>query len=313
MSTQSTSQSTSLFSMAHSKLRSALGGSVKDSCSLHRWVLLKNSMTRSHTPEAPPASEKADVPYVSRRDEDESREVEDEVNYMFPDPDALSLRPAGPGKSESQWLDSLLETLGGEDDDLDADGDAVVSISVCPVDDDDDDDEPLSPLYSPMSSSDDLAAQSSFFCNPHAIPVPYPIPYPPVCPSRSPVWLDMHSSSDSFLEAAPSLYHDPLPYYEVDDMEDLSVPDAIEDTSDDESDAPLTPFDHSTSSLAAVDPASVPLPPEQRRRSPSLLPQVYIDTDDAHFYPFELDPLPFHVDSPAETARVYRPPLYQEC
>ncbi|KAI0957117.1 hypothetical protein AcW1_005612 [Taiwanofungus camphoratus] len=300
MASEPKPQSPSLFSMARSKLQSAVASGVRDSCSLHRWVLLKNSIIRSHpSDDTTVASDKADVTYVYRRDEEGREEDEEEDAFMFPDPDALLNPPdRGVGDSENQWLDSLLETLGVSDETEEADG--GVSVSILPVDEDD---EPLSPLYSPSSSSDDLVDPSSLYCNPHAIPTPYPIPYPPVAPA----WFE--SSTDSLLDASPPLYHDPLPYYDVDDTEDLPVPDAIEDTSDDESDAPSTPFDHSTASLAPLDPVSIPLPPRRRRRSQTLQPQVYIDTDDCYFYPFELDP----DDDPTNTARAYRPPIYQEC
>ncbi|KAI0747920.1 hypothetical protein C8Q80DRAFT_1169092 [Daedaleopsis nitida] len=254
----------SLFTMARSKLHSAVSGGVKDSCSLHRWVLLKNSILRSHTPEPAPSQAEPNVQHVYRCDAEESRDdlEEDEDAFMFPDPHALGPRSADVGDSETQWLDSLLEDLVDDDEDVDA----ATSISVIPVDEDD---EPLSPYCSPMSSSDDL--------------------------------LDSHD-------------HDPLPYFDADDdVEDLPVPDAIEDTSDDESDALSTPYSQSMSSLSPTDPASVPLPPERRRLRGH--PHVYVDTDDAYFYPFELDPpLPFHDDQDSlHSARVFRPSLYQEC
>jgi len=312
MTLESNAQSPSLFCMARSKLQSAIGSGVKDSCSLHRWVLLKNSIIRSHPLDAATASpdQAADVPYVSRPDEDERSEEDEEVAFMFPDPGALPSRDTAV-RDENEWLDSVLETLGDDDDDEldveDAEGSASVSIS--PVDEDD---ETSSPLYSPMSSSDDLA-DSSYFCNPHAIPYPYPIPYPPLSPTLS-TWFEQGPSANSLLDSCPPLYHDPLPYYDVDDdTEDLAVPDAIEDTSDDESDVLSTPFDHSTSSLSPVDPASIPLPSERRRRSDMLQPQVYIDTDNSYFYPFEIDPLPFHDDASVDTPRVFRSAFYQEC
>lgn len=305
MNLEASDPTSSLSSMARNKLQSAFTG-VKDS-SLYRWVLLKNSIYRSYPLDVAAAPDRDDVPYARAQDEATDAAVEEqEVAFMFPDPDAFaSPVPGANSDSENEWLDSLLETLGGEDDDLDADdneaGDSV-AVSVLPCDDDD---ELLSPLYSPMSSSDDLVDQSGFYINPHAIPIPYPIPYPPLQTPLVQRWLDLDESS--------ALYHDPLPYYDADDVDDLSVPDAIEDTSDDESDAPATPFDHSTSSL--LDPASVPLPPERRRRSDFPQPQVYIDTDDSYFYPFELDPIPPHDDDvvTVDTARVYRPPLIQEC
>ena len=94
--------------------------------------------------------------------------------------------------------------------------------------------------------------------------------------------------------------------------EDLCVPDAIEDTSDDESDALSTPYTQSVASLSPTDPASVPLPTERTRLRGH--PHVYVESDSDYFYPFELDPpLPFHDEDHSDTARVFRPPVYQEC
>lgn len=302
MTSVSTTEPQSLFRMARSKLQSAIGSGVKDTCSLYRWVLLKNSMTHSTPSDAAAASsDKADVTCVYRPDVDQGREEDDEDAFMFPDPGE-----ADAANPEQAWVNSLLESLGDEDDDLVEEG--TVSVTACPVDDDD---EPLSPLCSPMSSSDDLVSHSSYYCNPHAIPFPYPIPYPPLRDSPLSPWLEGESSRDSLIDARPPLYHDPLPYYNVDDTEDLPVPDAIEDTSDDESDAPCTPFEQSTSSLSPVDPAFIPLPPE--RRVHSLQPQVYIDTDDSYFYPFELDPVPPHDANAVDPARAFHPSVYQEC
>ncbi|RPD65924.1 hypothetical protein L226DRAFT_530049 [Lentinus tigrinus ALCF2SS1-7] len=283
--------------MARSKLQTAVSGGVRDSCSLHRWVLLKNSIIRSHSADPAPPPADADVQLVYRHDDDEARDEVEEDAFMFPDPHTLGSRSAAVGDSEKQWLDSLLEDLGDDEEDADV----GTSISVLPVDDDD---EPLSPLCSPMSSSDDLVGHSSLFYQPPPIAIPYPVPYPPLHPPLLPSWLQFDSHD-----------HDALPYFGADDdVEDLPVPDAIEDTSDDESDALSTPYSQSMSSLSPIDPASVPLPPERRRLRGH--PHVYVDTDDAYFYPFELDPpLPFHDDEehPLDSARVFRPPIYQEC
>ncbi|KAI0721565.1 hypothetical protein C8T65DRAFT_630390 [Cerioporus squamosus] len=294
-SDQPQSEPPSLFSMARSKLQTAVSGGVRDSCSLHRWVLLKNSILRSHTVDPAPSPADADVQHVYRHDDDdEARDEVEEDAFMFPDPHAIGARSALVGDSEKQWLDSLLEDLGDDDEDADV----GTSLSVLPVDDDD---EPLSPLCSPMSSSDDLVGHSSLFYQPPPIAIPYPVPYPPLHPPLLPSWLQLDSHD-----------HDPLPYYDADD--DLPVPDAIEDTSDDESDALSTPYSQSMSSLSPTDPASVPLPAERRRLRGH--PHVYVDTDADYFYPFELDPpLPFHDDAehPLDSARVFRPPIYQEC
>ena len=282
--------------MARSKLQTAVSGGVRDSYSLHRWVLLKNSILHSHTVDPAPSQADADVQHVYRHDDDEARDEMEEDTFMFPDPHTLGSRNATVGDSEKQWLDSLLEDLGDDDEDADV----GTSISVLPVDDDD---ESLSPLCSPMSSSDDLVGHSSLFYQPPPIAIPYPVPYPPLHPPLVPSWYQLDSHD-----------HDPLPYFDADDdVDGLPVPDAIEDTSDDESDALSTPYSQSMSSLSPIDPASVPLPAERRRLRGH--PHVYVDTDDAYFYPFELDPpLPFHDEEHhLDAARVFRPPLYQEC
>ena len=292
------SQSTapSFFAMARSKLNGLGGSSSRDSCSLHRWVLLKNSCLRSHSVDPAPPQADVDVQHVYRHDDDAAHDAVEEDAFMFPDPHALADRATGAGQSEKQWLDSLLEGLGDDDDDVDV----GVSSAVLPVDDDD---EPLSPLCSPMSSSDDLVGHSSLFYQDPPIATPYPIPYPPLHPPLIPSWLQLDDSHD----------HDPLPYFDADDdVADMPVPDAIEDTSDDESDALSTPYSQSMSSLSPIDPASVPLPPERRRLRGH--PQVYVDADDGYFYPFELDPpLPFHDEDPHESGRGYHSPIYQEC
>lgn len=301
MSTESSDLST----LARSKLHLSVGG--KDNCSLHRWVLLKNSIVRSSsssptTPTTPLDKSPINHVYSSDEGSNEDEEVccdEETDSFMFPDASKLnSCGEAGVTSSEAEWLDSLLETLGDDDDDFTADSD--VHVSILPVDDDDDDPS-YSPLMSPMSSSDDLVAQPPYY--PPPIAVPYPVPYPPFHPPliRS---LELDSLS-SPLDSSPPPYVDALPYYDMDDVEDLAVPDAIEDTSDDESDAVSTPSLIRSSSNSLVDPASIPLPAERRRR-PQL--HVYIDTDDSYFYPFELDPLPFHEDRHNSYNHVY-----QEC
>ncbi|GBE82492.1 hypothetical protein SCP_0408760 [Sparassis crispa] len=292
--------------MARSKLQSAVGGGAKDSTSLHRWVLLKNSIVRSSPSDATTATpEGADVTDVYPHDDEEVHEDEDSDAFMFPDPDAVrGSRDSGLCDPENQWLDSLLQTLGDDDQ----------AESEVPVNAADDDDEPLSPLCSPMSSSDDLVNHSSYYEIQPPLSIPYPVPYPPLHPPLVPAWFEDESPSDSLLDSSPPLYHDPLPYYDVDDTEDLAVPDAIEDTSDDESDAPSTPCYRSTTSLSPTDPASIPLPPEQTRlRSHPLQPRVYIDTDDSYFYPFDLTSMPSHDDDHPISARVFQPPIYQEC
>lgn len=264
--------------MARSKLHSVAG--VKDNCSLHRWVLLKNSIVRSRSPAVPVVS--TDISPSNdghRRDgaeEEEDSLAEEEDMFVFPDAGVFAdTREAETPSSEAQWLDSLLETLGDEDEEG---GDPSMQISVSP-----EDDGSFTPPPSPSSSSDDLFSPHSCYSSVYYPPNPYPPFHPPLvrqCQLDS----DFHAA----LDMCP--LSDPLPY--ADDFDDLSVPDAIEDTSDDESDSPTTPFARSTSSL--IDPASIPLPHEPTR--PARRPQVYIDTDDSYFYPFELDPPSFSDD-----------------
>jgi len=281
-----------LSSLARSKLHLSISKDV----SLHRWVLLKNSIlhspsvtdnTASYTqPELTSA-----YPIDDGEEEDDAEEVLSSVEsdaFMFPDAGKLvgSSLTSESRSSEAQWLDSLLETLGDDDDDDDFRVDSeslhhhphdLATLAV------DDDEFPLySPLVSPMSSSDDLPNQPAFYSS--SISVPYPVPYPAYQP---PLLHAYHFDSIS-----PSSYEAPLPYHDLDDL-DLPVPDAIEDTSDDESDVPTTPsLGHSSSSLSLVDSTSIPHLQERSRLRDSS-PRVYVDSDDSYFYSFEVDPLPF--------------------
>ncbi|KAL0947082.1 hypothetical protein HGRIS_013223 [Hohenbuehelia grisea] len=223
-------------------------------------------------------------------------DIEDGDSFIYPDAGTLlESRSSTPNTSEEQWLDSLLEELGDDDDEDDYSG-----IRISATSGDDDEDLLLSPLLSPFSSADDLPGQTSFF------PVPYPVPYPPYHPPL----IDTYDFTSSLASPLSPLlpYEVPLPYYDSDDVEELSVPDAVEDTSDDESDAPITPsIGHSASSLAFIDPASIPLPAELDLRHQS--PHVYLDNPDSYFYPFEVDPLPF----PDLDDRVAPRNTFQEC
>ncbi|KAH7924551.1 hypothetical protein BV22DRAFT_1066479 [Leucogyrophana mollusca] len=300
-------ESTNLFSMARSKLQVAVGG--KDNCNLHRWVLLKNSIFRSSTPAAvhssPSSTTDVNSVYIPEDDgdgDDEDEDDEETDSFMFPDASDLVVR-GGPdvNASEAEWLDSLLETLceGGEDE---FSSDRDISVTVVPVDDDED--ASISPLLSPMSSSDDLLNQHAY-CPP-PISVPYPVPYPPFHPPLIHPY-ELGPVIESPLYSSPPAY-DALPYYDTDELDDLSVPEAIEDTSDDESDAPLTPSLGRSSDLYFVDPASVPLPGERRRRRSQ--PHVYIrTTTDSYLDRFQFDPLPF----PGEDHFPSYNDVYQAC
>ena len=287
-----------LFSLARSKLQLSVGG--KDKCSLHRWVLLKNSIVQS--PSAPPSPSTADSPHPNpfTDDADEDVTIEEGDSFMFPDAGKLVGSTAGP--SEAGWLDSLLEQLGDEDED-----DFPVESSLSLVHSDEDDDQILfSPTASPLSSTDDLPSQSTYY-SPSIVSYSYPylVPYPPSHPPLIRAY-DHHQLGSS-LNSLPAPYDDPLPYHDLSESENLSVPDAIEDTSDDESDAPPTPsVGRSASSLALIEASSPSLSVPARPRLQRIVPNVHVDGDDSYFYPFELDPLPF-----PEHHRTYN--IFAEC
>ena len=219
--------------------------------------------------------------------------------FLFPDPDALSYDftssspPPSPKSdaSEAQWLDSLLESFSDEED-----GEEPTSTRRS-VSDDDQEYLFTSPSMSPLASSEDLTHHSPYYESP-PISVPYPIPYPPLFHPPL-IRLEEPMSRTTPLREAGR------PYYDVDELDDLSVPEAIEDTSDDESDSLTTPCRSATSFVnpsVGIDPASVPLPSEVR-------PRVYVNTDAAYLYRFELDPLPFANDGHEYAHTVY----HQEC
>lgn len=285
------STSSSLASLARSKLHLSVGS--KSECSLHRWVLLKNSIVKA--PEEPPLPTATDSDSItlSNHDREYQREVvdDDADSFVFPDADMFAnfKRDDAGASTEAEWLDSVLETL--EDDE-------GITVDVQPVDDDEDD-LALSPLNSPASSSDDLATHPSYY--PAPITIPYPLPYQA---------LEQLSAGYD----AP-FYRDALPHGDGDvyDVEEMSVPEAVDDDSDDESsEAPTTPsLGRSDTSIGlSIDPALVPLPSERSPLRPLSLHQLYIRTADPSFDPFDLDPLPFPDDHPLQ--RNYNS-HYQEC
>ncbi|KAG5219591.1 TPR protein [Salix suchowensis] len=286
-----------LSSLARSKLHSSVSG--RESCNLHRWVLLKNSYihstcipsTAARTADTTPVN----IPNpgsedVEEDDDDDDMEVGD--SFMFPDAGKLAeTRSSDINSPESQWLDSVLEGLGGDDDDedyttiasirvSDTDLPALRTKSYCLA--------PCPPPHPRRPAWRSLIIFSRFHSCNISIHQPLPHFHPPLVHPYH-----FESTMHSSLSSIPRPYEDPLPYYDIDDVENLSVPDAIEDTSDDESDAPSTPSLGSRSSL--VDPAGIPLPGENVRR-PRSHPHVYIDNQDSYFYPFELEPLPFSDD-----------------
>jgi hypothetical protein len=265
-----------LAGLAHTKMQSVFGrGSREDSIGLHRYVLLKNSIASSyappqHTPESEPAA----------------HEYDEQDMFTFPllDGDDASA-PLG-GASESEWLDSLLEELGDEDDEIEEDALSVdePSPSTSP-------EASYTPFPSPASSAVSLVTPGTLFCAPSSqpIPVPYPIPYPPLVRTAY-----------------------------ADEFDDLPVPDAIEDTSDDESDASATPSS-AASSLASLIEAHRAATLHQRFRLPP--PRIVVgSTDDPLCFPYDapFDPLPpASIEEPhnIQQGGLYTAPryAYQEC
>ena len=277
----------SLSQVTRSKLSLVIGGGAKDSCSLHRWVLLKNSITRSQPDSATSCSPNtSDPPYHSDAgDEDEEVccDVEHD-SFIYPDARKLLDTPCtvNEDSSEKQWFDSLMESLDvNESDDV---NEPVALLHV--ADDEDEDDLPtFTPSGSPMSSTDDL---SHPVYNNTPISMPYPVVYPPYNspPLLSPLELQPLDSSYPYPP-----FNVALPYNTEDDTDDLPVPDTVEDTSDDESDALSAPTPVTRSpSLSLVDTSA--RSSERARRF--TVPRVYVSADESYFHhSLELDPLPF--------------------
>lgn len=259
--------------LARSKLSSPSGG--KDSCSLHRWVLLKNSIVRSIPHPAPPAlttaSATADNTVHCHDQDSMCLEDEDEDSFLFPDAAKLVSAPQNDATaSEAEWLDSLLESL---DDDEDQ---PPVSIE---------DEDCLTPISSPTSSSDDLS--ESFYYSPRPpYYYPYPIPYPPFHP---PLIRPCGCAEDDD-EPCPSPF-DALPYPYMQDFDDMSVPDAIEDDSDDESEMPIPMLtSNSTGSSASTELTSITIPVEDQDRQLRVFMPMQ-DDDDFLTNPIDILPL----------------------
>lgn len=284
-----------LFTMARNKLHAAIGG--KDNCNLHRWVLLKNSVFRSQFPPTPSAlnGPSTTMCVFSEDVADDEEDGAESDSFMFPD--ASKLIPRGGSDvtaSEAEWLDSLLESLcDGEEDEFCAESDVRVSVVAV----EEDDDASLSPLTSPMSSSDDLVNQQAH-CPPTAIP--YPVPYPLFHPPLVRPYELVPTVESPLISSTPT--YDALSRYDIDELDDLSVPEAIEDTSDDESDAPSTP------SLGRCSDLFFGTSLSGERRQQRSQPDVYIRMTGSVYDRFELDPLPFPDEGNLNSYHVY-----QEC
>ncbi|KAF8652745.1 hypothetical protein AX16_004242 [Volvariella volvacea WC 439] len=279
-------ETSSLYSLARSKMHSSTGS--RDS--LHRWVLLKNSILQPSPLSA--STSTTDLPACSRPYSDDLEDDDDEPDveitsydpssdsFMFPDAGRfVNNRNTESFNSEAEWLDSLLESLGDDDDD-EFSAEQEPSATTLP-----EEDEMLSPIGSPMSSSDDLPNQPSYY--PQHISVSYAVSYP-VYHSVSPYAFDPSFGSPSSFS---SPLDQPLPYHNLDHLEELPVPEAIEDTSDDESDSLTTPStSHTSSGSPPVD-----TNPLRQSRLRHTSPHVFGNKADPSYPPFDLDPLPFPV------------------
>ncbi|TFK72165.1 hypothetical protein BDN72DRAFT_836556 [Pluteus cervinus] len=266
----------SLYMLARSKLDLSVS---KDSNSLHRWVLLKNSIIQST---AAPPSATAKTVYTLDDDEDDAEPEAD--SFMFPD--AGSVGHHTTANSEAEWLDSLLEGMGDDDEDEFGTDSEDVHVSALPAEDDD----IFTPLSSPTSSSEDL---------PHHQPSYYPAPVVSYHVSLHSPLVSLSEFDSPFVAPSPYAAEVPLPYPDLDE-----VPEVIEDTSDDESDAPTTPSlgRSSSSTLLSLPPLS-----PQQPRQPS--PIVYVEDKDSYFHRFDFDPLPFPIDHSNDSYNL----RYQEC
>ena len=248
-----------LASLARSKLNSSLASGSRDNLSLHRWVLLKNSITREEfSPNSSLYSTVNDSTDVdSFEDDDVDAVVDPEEDsyfaFLFPDPGYASSPNASEldsAKEEQQWFDSLYEELNSNEDDYDADSSnnsSNISFS---------NSEPSSPT---LSLNEDLDTSSS----PDFVPytVPYSLSNPPLL---LPGDIDTHH--EGYQSPQQSSLSICSPYHDIDDPFFSVLPDTIEDTSDDETDSLATPFSRSRSSLnlsldvQTSEAAAIPLP-----------------------------------------------------
>jgi len=304
------SDNQSLSQVTRSKLSLVIGGSAKDSNSLHRWVLLKNSITRSQptsTITCSPNNTSELVPnYPSDASEEDEEVCFDAEHDSFIYPDARKLLDnscsVNDDSSEKQWFDSLLQSLEHEDSD-----DSHEPLLHVGDDDDEDDLSPLTPSASPMSSTDDLGHP---VYNNTPISMPYPVVYPPSPygpPLLSPLELQPLNTS---LDSTYPPFNLALPYNSEDDIDDLPVPDTVEDLSDDESDVLSAPTPIARSPSTSLLDASARSSERARRH---VVPRVYVNADDSYFqHGLELDPLPFAHDS-APPPHVFESVYAQEC
>ena len=101
-----------------------------------------------------------------------------------------------------------------------------------------------------------------------------------------------------------------LPYNAEDDIDDLPVPDTVEDLPDDESDALSSPTPATRSpSMSLIDASAR----SSGRARGHVVPQVYVNADGSYFrHGLELDPLPFAHDS-SNPSHMFESVYAQDC
>jgi len=230
-------------------------GGTRDNRSLHRWVLLKNSLKQD--PSTPNQSTTSTTTPTSPEEEVEDFDLEDDMfSFLFPDPGDSSVENNGQA-NEEQWFEALMESL-GEDEDSYSDASSS-QVSLLPIED------------AEISCASCTSSISHY-------PIPYPPFHPPLLKS-----VDIDSGYYSPTIHSLSLYQPGSPI--------ASVPDAMEDTSDDSSSEALaTPYSGSRSSLSII------YPPIDHRGGAMQEPYVYSPVDTAFYNPFGRDPLPYAAD-----------------
>jgi len=273
--------------LARSKISSALAGGARDNLSLHRWVLLKNSISNDCLAATYQNHVRVERPHPREEEEADGYFPA----YLFPDPDDdvevdIEL-------SEAQWLDALLESLADDEDDEDN----LRSAPPSPTD--------TTPLSSEPPSLASSTTEEAPPMHP-TISIPYPVPYPALHPPLIHPY-HLQSSLVSLDSPSPVDSHN-FSYFDIDHPYP-PVPDAIEDTSDDESDAPTTPFTRADSPLDFIDPASIPLPPDRGQA-----PEPHIVSEhhpNAFYYNFDIDSHP-QSDSQSHSHGVFHS-AYRSC
>jgi len=222
----------SCLNIARDKLHTSGSSNSREDVRLCRWVLLKNSISSAMSRAVPERNPPPAPPRHTLTDPfDKQTPPDDAEVFVFPDGDIFAESFVSDAEddcpspiidmtdtaSEAQWLDSLLESLADDNDpDFEHDpDDELVSLSDISA-------------RSVDASSSQIAPESVF------LP-----PSPPLPPIQS-----------LYRYRAPRSYADELPPLPDDDIEELSLPDAAEDSaSDTDTESISTPESRSMSSL----------------------------------------------------------------